>query len=147
MMTKGNLLLIDDETVLLECLKDVLEDTADEIFLATNGEEGYNAFRDHSIQCIVCDINMPVMNGVELIQRLRAENVDVPFIFYTGHGNRQLMLEAARYGAFDFLDKPYLTGLEDVVRRALAISTNAPRVETEDEFTSEFRRLLEELDK
>lgn len=144
---KGNLLLIDDESLLVDCLKTILSDLADETFTAADGKQGYDVIKSRDIHCIVCDINMPVMNGVDLIRKLREENNDVPFIFYTGHGNRDLMLEAAKYGAFDFLDKPLLTGLDECVKRALAVGTNSNVPRTEDEFMSEYSKLLQELEK
>lgn len=147
LIMKGNLLLIDDESILIDCLKSVLEDYADNILTADNGSSGYDVFKKNEIHCIVCDINMPVMNGVELIRKLRAENIDVPFIFYTGHGNRDLMLEAAQYGAFDFLDKPLLHGLDECVKRALALRLNADVNLTPDDFMSEYSKMLLELEK
>ena len=142
---KGNLLLIDDEAVLIECLRTVLEDHADHIYTASNGEEGYKTYKENPIHCIVCDIDMPVMNGVDLIKKLRAEDCEIPFIFYAGHGTRELMLDAAKYGAFDFLDKTHLTGLDEVVKRALAISTNT-KPATPDDFMSDFQKMLEDLE-
>ena len=105
---KGNLLLVDDEKELLERLEMILEDFADEIFTAENGQEGYEVLLKEKIHCVVCDINMPVLNGVELLKKIRAENINTPFIFYTGHGSSELMLEVVKYGAFDFLNKPLL---------------------------------------
>lgn len=144
---KGNLLLIDDEPILLQSLKSVLEDLADEIYTAENGSKGYEVFKANTVHCIVCDINMPVMNGVELLKKLQAENCSVPLIFYTGHGNRELMLQAATYGAFDFLDKPMLFGLEEVVTRALATRNSTAPKSTDDEFMSEYTKMLLELEK
>ncbi len=143
---KGNLLLIDDEPVLLECLQSILGPLADKTFTALDGKQGYEVFKAHEIHCIVCDINMPVMNGVELIKKLREENCEVPFIFYTGHGNRNLMLEAAKYGAFDFLDKPLLHGLDECVKRALALATNSEASKSDDDFMSDYAKLLLELE-
>ena len=144
---KGNLLLIDDESILLDCLKSLLEDYADHTYTALDGKKAYDLIKSNTIHCVVCDINMPVMNGVELIKKLREENCDVPFIFYTGHGNRDLMMEAAQYGAFDFLDKPHLHGLDECVKRALAIGTNSDEVPTPDDFMSEYTKMLQELEK
>lgn len=118
-MEKGNLLLVDDETILLRHMRSSLEDLADVIFVAENGIEALSILEKENIHCIVCDINMPKMNGIEVIKRLHEKNVDIPFIFYTGHGSNDLMDEAARFGAFDFLNKPNLTGLEEVVERGL----------------------------
>lgn len=91
-MKKGNLLIVDDETMLLKNLILNLEDHADEIYTAENGQQALKHFEDKTIHCVVCDINMPVMNGVEFIKKLREQNNNVPFIFFTGHGSQELMM-------------------------------------------------------
>lgn len=118
-MSKGNLLLIDDETMLLKHLRANLEDLADEVFTAENGVSALEIIAKQKIHCIVCDINMPKMNGIEVIRHVREQELQTPFIFYTGHGSNDLMNEASKYGAFDFLNKPNMTGLEEVVTRGL----------------------------
>jgi DNA-binding NtrC family response regulator len=142
-MPLGNLLIVDDEPLLLRTLESSLEDCADRIFVAEDGQAALDLLARETIHCIICDINMPRMNGVELIKRLRATESEIPFIFYTGHGNHQLMEEAAMYGAFDFLHKPNLEGLEEVVTRGLAVgSGDGPSEATPEEDMSEYRRLL-----
>ncbi|MBD66459.1 MAG: hypothetical protein CME62_14705 [Halobacteriovoraceae bacterium] len=116
---KGNLLLVDDEPLILKNLKFNLEDYAENIFTAENGLIALDVLAEQNIQCVVCDINMPKMNGVEVIKAIREKGNNVPFIFYTAHGNHELMMEVAQYGAFDFLNKPDLTGLEDSVIKGL----------------------------
>lgn len=143
---KGNLLIIDDEPLLLKSMKTLLEEYADEIYMASNGKEGLEIMNTKTVHCIVCDINMPVMNGVEFIKRIRQDNKDIPFIFYTGHGNRELMLEAAKYGAFDFLNKPALDGLEEIVQKALNHGSNEVCL-TETDYTSEYAKMLQDLEK
>lgn len=140
-MEKGNLLLVDDETILLKHMQSSLEDIADRIFVAENGIEALSILERESIQCIVCDINMPKMNGIEVIKRLHEKKVTIPFIFYTGHGSNDLMDEAARFGAFDFLNKPNLTGLEEVVERGL----KSGRGEKSDEAAEDIDDLLKDL--
>ena len=134
------LLLIDDELLILTSMKVLLEDTAEEIYTAENGREGLAILKAHQIDCVVSDINMPVMNGVELLRHVREFNKTLPFIFYTGHGNRELMMEAAKLGAFDFLDKPFLDGLEDVVLRALGTG----KVANSESFLSEYSKLIKD---
>src|SRR5687768_7213499 len=105
-MDEKNLLIIDDEELLLENLKILLKKNASNIFLANNATDGLKILNSENIHCVVCDISMPGMTGVELIKKIRTEGNDVPFIFYTAFGNHELMREAAKYGAFDFLTKP-----------------------------------------
>lgn len=148
-MTKGNLLIVDDETILVKRLKMDLEDLADHIFTAHDGVEALKILNEEKIHCVVCDINMPNMNGVEVLKNLRSHHNDIPFIFFTGHGSHELMLEAAKYGAFDFLDKPFFEGLEDVITRGLKLGFNPldDSTATEDELMSEYQKLLKNLEK
>jgi two-component system nitrogen regulation response regulator NtrX len=148
-MSKGNLLIVDDEPLILKNLKITLEDYADNIFMATNGIDALEIISKELVHCIICDINMPKMNGVEVIANLREKGNDVPVIFYTGHGNQSLMIEAAKYGAFDFLDKPNLDGLEDVIARGMKKGfvrtkrSDENQAEDLDAFISEYSKLLE----
>lgn len=144
-MSQGNLLIIDDEVLIVTNLKITLSDQADKIFVAYNGLEALEVIKQNEIHCIICDINMPKMNGVEFIKRIREDNNDTPLIFYTGHGNQELMLEAAKYGAFDFLDKPNLEGLEEVVAAGLKTGLNK-EIPDERSFESEYQKLLKEVD-
>jgi two-component system response regulator FixJ len=57
--------------------------------------------------CIVTDLRMPEVNGVELLRRLRAAGTDIPAIVVTGHADVQMAVEAIRHGAFDFIEKPF----------------------------------------
>jgi len=146
-MSKGNLLIVDDEPFILKTLKFSLGDLADNIFTAENGKEALVVIEQNKVHCIVCDINMPIMNGVDVIKKLREMNNDVPFIFYTGHGNNQLMLEAVKYGAFDFLNKPELDGIEEVVTNGLLAGTKKPSDQKQgaQDFISEYQKLLKLL--
>ncbi len=143
-MKKGNLLIVDDEEKLLKRLKFNLEDLSDKTFTADNGLEALEIIKKNEIHCIVCDINMPKMNGVEVIKSIRAQGNKVPFIFYTAHGNEELMLEAVKYGAFDFLNKPSIEGLEAVVANALKEGLNGADAKISLEaHVSNFKKLLD----
>ena len=146
-MSNGNLLIVDDEPILLKRLKLSLEEYAREIFTAQNGLEALEVLKQHEIHCVICDVSMPKMNGVELIKHIREEGNNVPFIFYTGHGSRELMLEVVKYGAFDFLDKPNFERLEDAVSRGLKFGFEGSSTTGTDDATlvSEYQKLLAEL--
>jgi DNA-binding NtrC family response regulator len=144
-MNKGNLLIVDDEPILLKNLKINLEDYADNIFTASNGLDALEVFRREKIHCIICDINMPQMNGVEVIKEVRSMDSHIPFIFYTGHRNSELMFEAVKYGAFDFLDKPYFDGLEEVISRGMKNGFNPSEQISEDEIMTEYQKLLRDI--
>jgi len=136
-MSKGNLLIVDDEKIILKTLKLNLEDYADEIYTAENGLEALKKFDEREIHCVVCDINMPKMNGVEVIKTIRK------------NGNKNLMMEVVKYGAFDFLNKPDLDSLEDVVIRGLKEGfdrKSGVEIST-DIYESEYRKLLVQIAK
>lgn len=146
-MAKGNLLIVDDEPLLLKRLRMNLEEYADKVYTAQDGIEALEVISREKVHCVVCDINMPRMNGVEVIKKIRSENNDVPFIFYTGHGNQELMLEVAKYGAFDFFNKPDFDGLEEVISRGLSLGFNkTSHEEAENTFKSQYQQLLDKLD-
>ena len=143
---KGNLLIIDDEELILEKLEFILKEYADTLYTATNGRDAYELIMNNEVHCIVCDINMPILNGVELIEKVREHEIETPFIFYTAHGSFDLMREAAKFGAFEFLNKPHLDGLEDIVQKGLALGIKDG--EEEDQFIphSIYQALLKEIE-
>ena len=106
---KGNLLLIDDECELSESMKELLEDEACEIFLACNGKEALYILENHEVHCVVSDIKMPVMDGINFMKLARERGHSQPMIFFTGHGTEQLKDEVRRMGAADLLMKPHFT--------------------------------------
>lgn len=142
-----NLLIIDDEALLVENMKFLLTPHATRIYTGKNGQEGLSVLDSEEIHCVICDITMPVMNGVEFIKEVRAKNYDVPVIFYSAYGTHEMMMEVSKYGAFDFLKKPDFQDLELVVARGLAEGfkrKNAPERDSA-EFISEYQLLLEKI--
>jgi CheY-like chemotaxis protein len=117
---KGNLLIVDDEVDLSVNMKELLEDEAHNIFIANNGEEGLEILRSQKIDCVVSDVKMPVMDGLKFIEKARQLGMNMPFIFYTGHGSAELKRLAHDLGAMDLLTKPNFLNLELAVRSALA---------------------------
>lgn len=144
-MLKGNLLIVDDEVLLLERLRFLLGNLSDKVLIADDGFKALEIMNTESIHCVLCDINMPKMNGIEVIRKIREMNYSVPFVFYTGHGNHELMLEAVKYGAFDFLSKPSFDGLEEVIERGLKRGCGNEENLEQSDFMSEYQKLLEEL--
>jgi YesN/AraC family two-component response regulator len=145
-MLKGNLLIVDDEAVLVKQLLLKLKGCAGNIFTAADGIEALDIMSKETVHCVICDVSMPRMNGVELIKNVRLNKSTVPFIFYSGFGNHELMLEVAKYGAFDFLDKPSFDGLEEVVVRGLIEGSNQnSEVRSDYNFVSEYQKLLNNI--
>jgi two-component system response regulator FixJ len=80
--------------------------------------DGYDAAKPG---CLVLDVRMPGMSGIELQERLTAQRIRVPIIFITGHGDVQMAVRAVQAGAFDFVEKPFNDqDLLDRMQRAIA---------------------------
>jgi CheY-like chemotaxis protein len=86
-MEKKNptILLVDDDPNLLEIFKEGLEDLSFTVITANNGLEAKNILATTKIDCLVTDITMPEMNGVELVTYLRGEDIILPVFFITGY--------------------------------------------------------------
>ena len=145
MAKKGTLLIIDDEQSVLDSISSIMEDDVAKILLASNGREGLGYFENEQIDCVVCDVNMPELNGVALIKKIRAMKNEVPFIFYTGFASRDLMLEVVKYGAFDFLEKPDTEHLKEVILKGISVGANQESENIESDFISEFKKLMMDL--
>lgn len=149
-MKKYTLLLIDDEPYIIELIHELLDNKIEKILTASNGKEGLDLIiKNPQISCVICDIRMPIMDGLETIKAVRDRNNNVPFIFYTGHGDDGLMLEAAKYGAFEFLNKPKLDNLESAVLNGLKYGFDLKNKENSSEASlmSEYQLLLLNLSK
>lgn len=119
---KGNLLLIEDELELSESMKELLEDEAKHIYIASNGEEALQILEENSVHCVVSDIKMPVMDGLKFMRIARERGHSQPIIFFTGHGTEQLKRELRELGAADLLMKPNFLMLELSIRKHMANS-------------------------
>lgn len=137
----GKILLIDDERDLLDLVGGFLEEESFDVVTAVDGEDGFEKFMNNDdVNVVVCDVNMPKMKGLEVIKKIREQNSDIAFIFFTGFGSRENMLEAAKYGAYDFIEKPDVTGLLDAVKSAMAAKQN--NLCEKKEHLSEYQKLL-----
>ncbi|MEX6503356.1 two-component system response regulator RssB [Pseudomonas zhanjiangensis] len=119
--TSATLLIIDDDEVVRASLATYLEDSGFSVLQAANGLEGLEIFQREHPDLVVCDLRMPQVDGLELIRRINALEVDTPVIVVSGAGVMTDVVEALRLGAADYLIKPLedLAVLEHSVRRAL----------------------------
>jgi len=139
MSLQKTILIVDDEEILVSVLVEILESPEKKILSASNGLIGLEIIEKGGIDCVVCDLKMPVMDGLELIKRVRAKNIDVPVIFYSGHEEKETKINVIQYGVFDFIDKPELPHLEEIINRALGKPKNE-----EFKFVSEYQKLIKE---
>lgn len=140
---KGKLVIIDDEVLILENTSMLLEDLADEIKTFDKPQEALEYLKTHEAHCIICDLNMPVMNGMEFAEQMVNKlHLKMPLIFYTGHGNQVNMRQANSLGVFDFLNKPNFDALEAIVPYALRVGMGENIPKNEIPYTSKYQELI-----
>ena len=116
------ILIIEDEEPIRRVLVRILtdEDKAYKVEEAADGKEGLALLGKHNFDLVLCDIKMPKMDGIEVLQSANARKIGIPFIMLTGHGNVETAVEAMKLGAYDFISKPPdLNRLLTTVRHAL----------------------------
>ncbi len=100
------ILVIDDERSIRNALKDILELEKFSVDLAEDGPSGLNKITEKRYDAAFCDIKMPQMDGMELLQKAMESGVETPIIMISGHGNIETAVEAIKLGAYDFIEKP-----------------------------------------
>lgn len=124
-MTMKKILILDDEEELLEVLDFVLEDEGikdiAEITMVTNGVEGIEVMGNTNFDCIVSDINMPKMNGIDFVKTIQENGYDKPVMFLSAHGDPETIKRISGLNIFHFIHKPFDSeDLATIIRRALA---------------------------
>ena len=129
----SRILLIEDEEAIRRVLKKILleEDASNDVHEAADGKQAIAVFGDGAWDLVFCDIKMPHMDGVEVLERMMAINSEVPVIMISGHGDINTAVDCLKKGAFDYLPKPPdLNRLLSTVRHALEKKTLVQEVKT-----------------
>ncbi|MGE0637021.1 MAG: sigma-54-dependent transcriptional regulator [Bacteroidia bacterium] len=100
------ILIIDDENSIRRTLRDILENEGYAIDDAPDGLEGLKLVKANHYDVILCDIKMPKMDGLEVLDKILESNSDVPVVMISGHGNIDTAVDAIRKGAYDYISKP-----------------------------------------
>lgn len=116
----AKILVIDDEPSIRTVLRDILEMENYEVEEAKDGIDALSKIKKHKFDAAICDIKMPKMDGLELLERINVLSPDTPVIMISGHGNIATAVEAVKKGAFDYIAKPPdLNRLLITIRNAL----------------------------
>lgn len=102
-----DVLIADDEKSILIPLKDDLTSAGHNVVAATDGFEAMNLARKRSFDCIITDIKMPGLDGIELLKEVKKEYEDTQVIIITGYGTIESAVEAMKMGAYDYILKPF----------------------------------------
>jgi two-component system, chemotaxis family, chemotaxis protein CheY len=118
----AKILIVDDSRTSRKILRAILEENGHEIIAeAVNGEDGLNKFKEVQPDLITMDITMPIMDGIEALKQIREHDNNAKVIMVTAAGQKSKMVEAIKYGALEFLTKPYEADqIIDIVNRILA---------------------------
>ena len=100
------ILIIDDERSIRNSLKEILVDEGYDVDLAENGAQGCAMADKEKYSVIFCDIKMPEMDGLEVLEKLHQMGVDAAVVMISGHGDINVAVECIKKGAFDFIPKP-----------------------------------------
>ncbi len=117
-------LIADDEKAIRKALREILEYENYKVDEAEDGQKAYEMLRDGEYDVALCDIKMPKMDGMEVLEKLKKEGLETQIIMISGHGTIDTAVDAVKKGAFDFISKPPdLNRLLITVRNALDKST------------------------
>ncbi len=116
-----SILVADDEESLREICRETLQDSGYTVFEAKNGEQALTILREEDdVELVLSDMRMPVMDGMQLLERIIQEKLDIDFLVMTGFGTIETAVEIMKMGAVDYLPKPfYINHLQLKVEKAL----------------------------
>jgi len=106
-MTNHNVYVVDDDQAVRDSLRWLIESVGLHVKTFSNGQELLENFNESEISCLVLDVRMPGISGLDLQQRLKNMNAKIPVIIVTGHADVPMAIQAMKAGAFDFIEKPY----------------------------------------
>jgi DNA-binding NtrC family response regulator len=118
----SKILIIEDESSIRRVLKKIIseESSAYEVFEAEDGMQGVELIKENDYDLVLCDIKMPKMDGVEVLQYSKKIKPELPFLMISGHGDLETAVSTMRLGAFDYISKPPdLNRLLNAIRNAL----------------------------
>src|SRR5438477_11890626 len=101
-----SILIVDDERGIRETLSAVLRDEGFSADAVASGEECLKAIEQRAYGCVLLDVWLPGINGLETLKQMRESNCDAAVVIISGHGNVETAVRATKLGAFDFIEKP-----------------------------------------
>jgi len=120
--------MVDDDPAMLRALTALVKSVFPRVEAFSSAADFLATYREHQPGCLVLDVEMPGMNGIELQRKLVQDKVSLPVVFVSGCGNVALAVEAMRLGAVNFLEKPVQDkALWDSVRKALVLDEQIRR--------------------
>lgn len=106
---KANILVVDDSASVRQQVRITLTQAGFSVVEAADGAIGAQLIAQGGIDCVVCDVNMPNMNGIEMLQAVKSQpqNEDLPIVMLTTEGSKELIVQAKQAGASGWIVKPF----------------------------------------
>jgi two-component system, NtrC family, response regulator AtoC len=116
------LLIVEDDVEVRSLIEEQCSKIGFQFLSASNGREAFELLQTEVFDAVISDIRMPEMNGIELLEQLRLQQNETPFVILTGSSDKDYAVAAVRLGALDFVDKPFSGAqLRKVITRAVEI--------------------------
>lgn len=107
----ATILIVDDSRTSRKMLRNLLEQAGHTVVdEAVNGEEGLNKYKEYHPDIVTMDITMPVLDGIEALKAIMVEDSSAKVVMVTAAGQKNKMVEAVKYGAAEFIAKPFEAG-------------------------------------
>ena len=142
MQTSPLVFVVDDDPSVCESLETLISDAGWHVETFNSATEFLNHPRPATPSCLVLDVSMPGLNGLDLQKRIAVERPDMPIIFITGHGDIPMTVQAIKAGAVEFLTKPFsdeslLSAIQNAIERSkVLVGLNAELQELRSRYTT-----------
>ncbi|MDK9704452.1 MAG: response regulator [Sulfuritalea sp.] len=123
-MNEPTVFIVDDDLAVARSLHWLIDTVRLRVETFSSAQAFLDGFDASKPGCLVLDVRMPGMSGLDLQERLAAQRINIPIIFITGHGDVQMAVRAVQAGAFDFVEKPFNDqDLLDRIQKAIAFNS------------------------
>jgi|TARA_Y100000294_G_scaffold166739_1_gene175326 RNA polymerase sigma factor (sigma-70 family) len=133
-MPDPTVFVVDDDDAIRRVLRWLITSVDLQVVEYKSADDFFAAFKRDAVGCLLLDVRMPGMSGLELQRRISKECVGLPIIIITGHADVPMAIEAMKNGAFDFIEKPFNNqALLDIVQKAIKESIRNDEKRAEDD--------------
>ncbi|MCB9722889.1 MAG: sigma-54-dependent Fis family transcriptional regulator [Spirochaetaceae bacterium] len=131
-MQKPHVLVVDDEELYRRAIERILKRVGHDVLMARDASEALQHLASERVGLVLCDVQMPGLNGIELVRQIRELEPDLPCIVMTGYNTPEKSVEALRAGAYWYLEKPFEHERLDVVRSLVDQALEHGRLKSEN---------------
>ena len=132
-LTKATVFVVDDDQAMRNSLKWLIESVGVHVESFASADEFLAQYQPGRAGCLVLDVRMPGMSGLDLQEHLVEHNIHIPVVIITGHGDVPMAVRAMKSGAIDFIEKPFNDeALLDAIRRAIALEEQQRSLHSEN---------------